>query len=305
VRTHYDNLKVLRNASSDEIRIAYRRLSQRHHPDRNPDDPDAPRVMSLINQSYQVLSDPVRRAAHDRWIREQERGVGMDLESAIADYAGTAWRRSRPSNPASRASPWGCWIPGLGPATRTVLLYLLFLAIIIPVLATIPPIEGSLPPPVPVDPMTMSMPMVHTHARGVPPHPLPEIVGTWRLLRSESYLDDGHRTVHTKGKLVITRLSGDDHLVLQALTVRSAGTFGFPGVYQLRRDWDHGSLMLQRSYLDWIHLEGAILKKYVRGVNFVETTWWEKVPDDYGDRYLERGIREAVDIHERTHGSAA
>lgn len=71
LHTHYDNLKVAPDASEAVIRAAYRALSQQHHPDRNPDNPDANRIMSLINQSYAVLSDPVKRQAHDQWIAEQ------------------------------------------------------------------------------------------------------------------------------------------------------------------------------------------------------------------------------------------
>lgn len=70
--THYDNLKVARNAPLEVIRAAYKTLSQKYHPDRNPDNPDATRVMAIINASYETLSDPVKRAEHDKWIAEKE-----------------------------------------------------------------------------------------------------------------------------------------------------------------------------------------------------------------------------------------
>lgn len=70
--TYYDNLKIPRTASTEVIRAAYRRLSQKHHPDRNPDNPDAARVMVLLNIAYRALSDPTQRAEHDRWIAQQE-----------------------------------------------------------------------------------------------------------------------------------------------------------------------------------------------------------------------------------------
>jgi hypothetical protein len=72
IHTHYDNLKVTRNAPPEVIRAAYKTLTQKYHPDRHPGSADAERVMALINVSYQVLSDPVQRAAHDRWIAQQE-----------------------------------------------------------------------------------------------------------------------------------------------------------------------------------------------------------------------------------------
>ncbi len=72
VHSHYENLKVARDASADEIRVAYRALTRKHHPDRNPDNADAQRVMSVVNVAYGVLSDPVKRSEHDRWIAQTE-----------------------------------------------------------------------------------------------------------------------------------------------------------------------------------------------------------------------------------------
>ena len=47
-------------------------MSQKHHPDRNPDNPEAARVMVLLSIAYRALSDPAKRAEHDRWIAQQE-----------------------------------------------------------------------------------------------------------------------------------------------------------------------------------------------------------------------------------------
>lgn len=72
IHTHYDNLKVARNAPPEVIRAAYRTLSKKYHPDHHPDNPDAIRIIQLINTAYDVLSDPVRRQEHDRWIEKEE-----------------------------------------------------------------------------------------------------------------------------------------------------------------------------------------------------------------------------------------
>jgi hypothetical protein len=72
LHTHYDNLKVARNAPPEVIRAAYKTLSQKYHPDRNPDNAEASRIMALINTSYEVLSDQEKRKSHDLWIAEQE-----------------------------------------------------------------------------------------------------------------------------------------------------------------------------------------------------------------------------------------
>lgn len=71
--THYDNLKVARNAPPEVIRAAYRALAQQFHPDKFPDRILAEHRMKIINAAYEVLSDPDRRREHDAWIDEQER----------------------------------------------------------------------------------------------------------------------------------------------------------------------------------------------------------------------------------------
>lgn len=75
VHTHYDNLKVARNAPPEVIRAAYKTLSQKYHPDRNGNSADAIRVIQIINSAYAVLSDPDKRREHDDWIARTEARV--------------------------------------------------------------------------------------------------------------------------------------------------------------------------------------------------------------------------------------
>lgn len=71
--TFYDRLQVSRGADPIVIRAAYRALSQVHHPDKNPDNVAAAvDRMHLINEAYEILSDPVKRAEHDAWIEREE-----------------------------------------------------------------------------------------------------------------------------------------------------------------------------------------------------------------------------------------
>ena len=82
--THYDNLKVTRDAPVGVIKTSYRKLSQKYHPDRNPD-PGALEIMKLINLAWDVLSDPERRARHDRAIAALEkRGYAQHTASPSA-----------------------------------------------------------------------------------------------------------------------------------------------------------------------------------------------------------------------------
>jgi len=69
--THYDRLGVSNNATPSEIRTAFKRLAQRHHPDRHQGSAEAVRVMTMLNVAYSTLTDPVRRQAYDEKLQEQ------------------------------------------------------------------------------------------------------------------------------------------------------------------------------------------------------------------------------------------
>lgn len=87
VRTHYDNLKVARDAPPEVIRAAYKSLAQKYHPDRNPGNERAARIMKLVNTSYEVLSDPEQRARHDKWIAEQESPVHSEERPSNEEHS--------------------------------------------------------------------------------------------------------------------------------------------------------------------------------------------------------------------------
>lgn len=63
--TYYEVLGLARAATPEDIRAAYRRLALQTHPDKHPDDPEAPGRFQRVSEAYQVLSDPSRRAAYD------------------------------------------------------------------------------------------------------------------------------------------------------------------------------------------------------------------------------------------------
>jgi molecular chaperone DnaJ len=63
----YEILEVDRNASSDDLKKAYRRLARQYHPDANPGDAQAEARFKEVSQAYEILSDPERRANYDRF----------------------------------------------------------------------------------------------------------------------------------------------------------------------------------------------------------------------------------------------
>jgi DnaJ-class molecular chaperone len=72
IHTHYDNLKVTRNAPPEVIRAAYKTLCQKFHPDRNPHNESAEKTFLIIRSAYETLSDPEKRKLHDAWIASAE-----------------------------------------------------------------------------------------------------------------------------------------------------------------------------------------------------------------------------------------
>ncbi|WP_457647267.1 molecular chaperone DnaJ [Profundibacter sp.] len=66
-RDYYVVLGVSRTATAEEIKKAYRKKAKEFHPDRNSDNPDAEAQFKEVNEAHEVLKDPDKRAAYDRY----------------------------------------------------------------------------------------------------------------------------------------------------------------------------------------------------------------------------------------------
>ena len=64
-RDYYVVLGIEKGATEEEIKKAYRRLAVKHHPDKNPDDPQAEEKFKELGEAYDVLVDADKRAAYD------------------------------------------------------------------------------------------------------------------------------------------------------------------------------------------------------------------------------------------------
>jgi molecular chaperone DnaJ len=89
-RDYYDTLGLQRGASESDLKAAYRKLAMKHHPDRNPGDKHCEQRFKEINEAYEVLKDPDKRAAYDRFGHAAfEHGMGGGGPGFGADFAST------------------------------------------------------------------------------------------------------------------------------------------------------------------------------------------------------------------------
>ncbi len=88
MRDPYEILGVGRSATESEIKLAFRKLAILHHPDRNQDAPEAQTRFKEINAAYQILSDPQKRAAYDRFGEAAFRPGGAGGGSDFGDFGG-------------------------------------------------------------------------------------------------------------------------------------------------------------------------------------------------------------------------
>jgi molecular chaperone DnaJ len=104
---YYEVLSVTRTASDQELKTAYRKLAMQYHPDRNPGNAEAEEKFKECSEAYQVLSDPQKRAAYDRYGHAGVSGVGGngdpfagmgDIGDIFGDFFGEMFNMGGNSN---------------------------------------------------------------------------------------------------------------------------------------------------------------------------------------------------------------
>ena len=89
-RCYYETLAIDLTASDGEIKAAFRKHAMQLHPDRNPGDHTAEHRFKEINEAYEVLKDPDKRAAYDRFGHAAfEHGMGSGPAGFGADFGTT------------------------------------------------------------------------------------------------------------------------------------------------------------------------------------------------------------------------
>ncbi|MGH7248324.1 MAG: molecular chaperone DnaJ, partial [Pseudomonadota bacterium] len=108
-RCYYDILAVDRSASESDIKTAFRKQAMKCHPDRNPGDKESERKFKEVNEAYEVLKDPDKRAAYNRFghaafdgsLGATAAGFGADFATTFSDIFddlfGMGGRRGRSS----------------------------------------------------------------------------------------------------------------------------------------------------------------------------------------------------------------
>jgi len=140
-RDYYEILNVSPDATQEEIHRAYRRLAREYHPDVSKD-PQAEEKFKEINEAYQVLGDPQRRAEYDRQRRGGLERMPLDFGSPFEDLfeaffgemragaeggpgrqgpsgeqtCGTTWRSPSRRRPTGRNAPSRCGAGRRAPA---------------------------------------------------------------------------------------------------------------------------------------------------------------------------------------------
>jgi len=82
-RDYYEILSVDRSAGAAELKSAYRKLALQHHPDRNPNNPEATERFKEASEAYAVLSDPDKRARYDQF---GHAGVGASAGGGFSGF---------------------------------------------------------------------------------------------------------------------------------------------------------------------------------------------------------------------------
>jgi len=111
-RCYYEVLGIQRTANDDELKSAFRKLALKWHPDRNRGDASSETRFKEINEAYEILKDPERRAAYDRFGHAafeqggaaRPQGFGADFGASFSDLFEGIFRMGSAGGRAKRSA---------------------------------------------------------------------------------------------------------------------------------------------------------------------------------------------------------
>ena len=253
--------------------------------------------MALINVAYRVLSDPRKRAEHDRWIARQE----ARAESWQTPAGNTPPpppppppRPARPSRPRKPPLDRSDMPESLRQLARGAVFYLLTLLIFTPFLMTVAAWWKS-PEPRPVTARSIqtqqARPVIATIQPGTD---IRDVSGVYWLARSEFRHADGDRTEFHKGKLVLRKLPDNRYVLIMAKSVRGTGILADAYVCDAYPAHKEGSdIILTRDPHVWATINGEQLTLHGLEAKVHEVTHWRRHLIGFTDKDLDQGIEAA------------
>jgi DnaJ-class molecular chaperone len=108
----YELLGIEKNSTEEEIKIAYRKLAKKYHPDLNKTDPHAKAKFIEIKEAYDTLKDPVKRRIYDQATFNPQSSDWSDLFriTNFRSYLEIMRRIYRNSTPYYKPPPEGMYI---------------------------------------------------------------------------------------------------------------------------------------------------------------------------------------------------
>ena len=91
---YYKILGVPKNASTEDIKKAYRKLARKYHPDLNPNNKEAHKLFQQVNEANEVLSDPENRKKYDKYGKDWKHGDEYERAQQAYRQSGSNQRRS-------------------------------------------------------------------------------------------------------------------------------------------------------------------------------------------------------------------
>lgn len=106
-KDYYELLGIEKDSTEEEIKLAYRKLAKKYHPDVNKTDPKAKEKFIEIKEAYETLIDPIKRGIYDQPIYNPQNPDWSDLfrTSDFRTFIEIMRRIYRNSNPSYKPPP--------------------------------------------------------------------------------------------------------------------------------------------------------------------------------------------------------